>query len=138
MDDCIFCKIITGEIPSVKVYEDDEVLAFLDAAPFSRGHSLVIPKKHFENIYEIDEESLKKVIVSSKNISVKIKNALSADGIRISQSNGVVAGQAVFHIHFHIIPRYQDDGLQFDEIGNERSPKAEIADLEKVAEEINR
>jgi histidine triad (HIT) family protein len=138
MEDCVFCKIVNGEIPCAKVYENEDVLAFLDASPFSKGHCLIVPKKHFENIYEIDQENLEKVITITKDVSVKIKIVLNADGIRISQSNGAVAGQAIFHIHFHVIPRYENDGLRFDEVGNKPASAVKFEDLQKIAEEINR
>jgi len=134
--DCLFCKIASGEIDSAKIYEDNDVVAFLDAFPFSKGHSLVIPKKHFTDIHEIDSEVLKKVAVTFKNVATRIKDVLGADGIRISQSNGTVAGQVVFHIHFHAIPRYENDGLHFDEIGNKRSPKADESELKQLAEKL--
>lgn len=137
MENCIFCKIVKGEINSAKVYEDSDTLAFLDTSPFSKGHTLVIPKKHFEDIYQIDASTLEKVIVASKHVAEKIKYALQASGMRISQSNGALAGQAVFHIHFHIIPRYQNDGLQFDEVGNRRASRVGDADLQRVLQEIN-
>jgi histidine triad (HIT) family protein len=109
MHDCIFCKIVKGEIPSKKVYEDGDVLVFLDINPASKGHVLVTAKKHYENIYDVDEEILKKMIVVSKKMADKIKKAFDADGINIVQNNGQHAGQLVNHIHFHVIPRYPED-----------------------------
>src|SRR3989338_8517587 len=97
--DCIFCKIINGQIPSFKIYEDDHVFSFLDIKPVTKGHALVIPKKHSENIFDIDEESLQKIIVAAKHISEKVKNRLLADGVWLAQSNGVAAGQEVMHFH---------------------------------------
>ena len=109
MQDCIFCKIVRGEIPSNKVYEDEDVLAFLDINPANKGHTLVASKKHYEDIYSVDEEILKKMISVVKVIAEKIKNTLECDGINIVQNNGRHAGQLVNHIHFHIIPRFPDD-----------------------------
>ena len=136
MDDCVFCKIVSREIDSAKVFENENVLVFLDANPVTKGHSLVIPKQHFENIFDIEENMLQKIMVVAKHISVKIKNSLSADGIRISQSNGTAAGQAIFHFHLHIIPRYKNDGISMNETTNAHPPKADVEKLKSIAEEI--
>ncbi len=136
MENCIFCKIIKGEIPSVKVFEDKDVLVFLDVAPLTKGHCLVVPKKHAENIFDIDDEDLKKVIVVAKNISRKIKNSLHVDGIRISQSNGEAAGQVISHFHLHIIPRYKDDGVNMSETSVARPKMVDITELKELAEKI--
>lgn len=109
MENCIFCKIIMGEIPSRKVYEDKDSVAFLDIHPANPGHTLVMPKKHAENIFDADDELLGRVIVAAKVISKKIKESLNADGINVIQNNGRHAGQIVNHIHFHIIPRFAND-----------------------------
>ena len=112
MNECIFCKIVKGEIPSSKIYENDKVLAFLDIGPVNKGHTLVIPKEHYTNIYDIPEDILKEVVTAAKKISKAIKKGVNADGININQSNDSSAGQVVMHIHFHIIPRFRDDGLK--------------------------
>jgi len=112
MNDCIFCKIIKGEIPSAKVYEDDKVYAFLDIMPVNPGHTLVIPKKHSENIFDTDDGDLKAIAVALKKVSIAVKKGVKADGINIGQGNGRAAGQAVFHLHFHIMPRFENDGLE--------------------------
>jgi len=130
---CIFCNIVNGEIPSFKIFEDEDVLAFLDVNPVTRGHCLVIPKMHFESIFDIPEELLQKVIVSGKNISKKIKDVLQPDGIRLSQSNGEVAGQAIFHFHLHVIPRYKNDGLSMDHHTTASPSKADMEELKKIA-----
>ncbi|MEM3373235.1 MAG: HIT family protein [Candidatus Anstonellales archaeon] len=111
-NDCIFCKIANNQIPSATVYEDDEVIAFLDIAPLTRGHTLVIPKKHYSNIHEIPYNELESLIRRVKLLSDSIKTSLNADGINIFQNNGVAAGQIVFHIHFHVVPRYKGDHLE--------------------------
>lgn len=111
MNECIFCKIIKGEIPSAKVYEDDKVFAFLDIAPIQKGHTLVIPKEHAKDIHEISEESMQDLGPALKKIADAVKKATGCGGINVMQSNGSAAGQAVWHIHFHIIPRFEDDGL---------------------------
>lgn len=108
--DCIFCSIVAGGIPSTKVYEDGEILAFMDIAPIVKGHALVIPKSHFESIADIPPELLGKVAVVARRVARAQLSALDADGVNIHQSNGAAAGQEVPHIHFHIIPRYSDDG----------------------------
>ena len=108
MDDCIFCKIIRGEIPSVKVYEDEKVLAFEDINPISPGHTLVIPKNHAENIWDIDEHDLLAVQRASIKIAGAIKKALKIDGIACMQLNGRAAHQEVMHYHLHLVPRKAD------------------------------
>ena len=110
--DCIFCKIIKGEIPSKKVYEDDRTMAFLDINPVSEGHTLVIPKKHAENLFDIGKDDLLSVIETVKKVAEQRKKD-GADGVNIIQNNGKPAGQIVEHIHFHIIPRKNGDCLRF-------------------------
>ncbi len=107
--ECLFCKIIKDEIPSKKVYEDNDCLAFLDINPANRGHCLIIPKKHYENIYDIDDRALEKLIITAKNLSKLVKEKLECNGINIVQNNERYAGQLVNHFHVHIIPRYEDD-----------------------------
>ncbi len=109
MNDCIFCKIVAGEIPATKVHETEDTLAFLDVKPVSPGHTLVIPKKHYENIFDIPEDVLAKVISETKYIAKTVKESTDADGISISQNNGEAAGQIVRHLHFHVIPRSKSD-----------------------------
>ena len=108
---CIFCSIVKGDIPSYKVYEDDKFLAFLDISQAEIGHTLVVPKKHFDNFLEMDDESAKELIVIVKDLANKIKKATGASGINILNNNGATAGQSVNHVHFHIIPRYENDDL---------------------------
>ncbi len=105
MPDCIFCKIVQGEIPSVKVYEDARVLAFEDINPISAGHTLIIPKTHAENIWEISEEDLAAIHVASKKIARAIRNALDPTGVAVLQLNGRGVNQLVMHYHLHLIPR---------------------------------
>ena len=106
---CIFCKILNGEIPSNKVFENDNFIAILDAFPANEGHTLVIPKKHYENIFEIDENTLKEGYAIAKKIATSIKKALNVKDINILQNNGALAGQTVNHFHIHIIPRKEND-----------------------------
>ena len=112
-NDCIFCAIADGEIPSFKVYEDDIVLAYLDINPFSRGHTLVIPKSHAAGLLEADDDMLARTIVRVKKIAAHVKGVLGCDGFNILQNNGGAAGQTVMHIHFHIVPRWSGDPLVF-------------------------
>ncbi len=109
--DCIFCKIINGDIPSNKVFENDNFIAILDAFPANEGHTLIIPKKHFENIFEIDEETLKEGYAIAKKIANSIKKSLNIDNINILQNNGALAGQTVNHFHIHVIPRIENDNV---------------------------
>ena len=109
-NDCIFCSILAGDIPSATIYEDDDILAFLDIGPIIKGHTLVIPKKHVETIHEISEEQLTAVMCGVQKVAAAQVKALGAEGVNITQANGSVAGQVVPHLHFHVIPRYADDG----------------------------
>ncbi len=112
-NECIFCKIIKGEIPSRKIYENENALAFLDINPANAGHTLVIPKKHYQTIISIDTAELKSLIEVVKNIAGVIREELKADGLNVLQSNGGVAGQLIPHLHFHLIPRFKGDGVVF-------------------------
>jgi len=108
---CIFCQIIKKEKSAYIVYEDEQCLAFLDAFPVTEGHTLVVPKRHYENIYDIPEEILTYIMKAGKKLALNYQDIFSSVGLNIIQSNGVVAKQTVFHFHLHLIPRYQDDGL---------------------------
>lgn len=109
MDNCIFCKIAAGEIPAITIYEDNDVKVIFDAGPATKGHALVIPKGHYENVFDIPEELLAKAHVVAKKIAIKMKDATGCDGVNILQNNGEKAGQSVFHLHIHVIPRYEGD-----------------------------
>jgi histidine triad (HIT) family protein len=111
-DECVFCKIVEGTVPSTKIFEDDEVYAFLDIAPINPGHTLVVPKKHSKDITDISDEYLCNVIKKVKKIAVHIKDALDLEGFNISLNNGEIAGQTVPHTHFHIIPRHRNDNMK--------------------------
>lgn len=112
MPDCIFCKIVRGELPSYKVYEDDKVIAFLDIRPVNAGHTLVVPKNHATNIFDIAPEDWIAVAEAVRKLSIVIEKAVSADGINIAMNNREHAGQLVDHPHVHIIPRHKGDGLR--------------------------
>lgn len=111
MNDCLFCKIVNGEIPSTKVYEDDKALAFLDITPVSTGHTLLVPKKHSKNVLDAEDDVLAKISPILKKVSIAVKKGTGADGINIHINNEPAAGQVVPHLHMHIIPRYSDDEL---------------------------
>ncbi len=109
---CLFCKIIKGEIPSAKVYEDEHSYAFLDIKPINLGHTLLLPKKHFANLYEIPDDALSRLAPTIKKLAIAVKKAVGADGINIGMNNDNAAGQLVFHAHIHIMPRFKNDGHQ--------------------------
>ena len=110
MENCIFCKIANGEILSATLYEDDDFRVILDLGPASKGHSLILPKSHAANIYELPDELAAKAMVLAKKIAGTLTDGLHCDGLNIIQNNGEVAGQTVFHFHMHLIPRYKGDG----------------------------
>ena len=109
---CIFCKIVRGEIPSFKVYEDDSVLAFLDIRPVNPGHTLVVPKKHSENVFDIPSNDWIAVTEVARKLAIAIEKAVGADGVNLAMNNRENAGQLVDHAHIHIIPRKKEDGLK--------------------------
>lgn len=108
-DDCIFCKLANGDIPTATLYEDDDFRVILDAGPAAKGHALILPKEHYANLYELDDELAAKVMVLTKKMITKLTDILGCDGYNIVQNNGEAAGQTVFHFHLHMIPRYKDD-----------------------------
>ena len=133
--DCIFCKIISGEIPSYKFYEDELSFAFLDINPINKGHALVIPKNHAENIMTIKKKDFAAVMETVRMLSPKIQRAVGADGINIHINNGSAAGQMVFHSHVHVIPRFENDNLPMWETSDKM--KAAINDsLVAIKKEI--
>lgn len=135
MDNCIFCKIVKGEIPSAKVYEDERVLAFLDLSQVTKGHTLVIPKKHVENVFELDEETAAHVFSVVPKIARSLTNTLNAKGLNIANNNKEVAGQTVFHVHIHLVPRYgEDDGFQI--LFTNHMDEYSSDDLNKIAESV--
>lgn len=112
MESCIFCRIVKGEIPSAKLYEDEDVLSFLDINPINPGHALVIPKRHYPTILDVDDEDLKKTIRATKIVAKAVRDALNCDGINILQNNFEAAGQLIHHFHIHVIPRFDGDGIE--------------------------
>jgi histidine triad (HIT) family protein len=112
MDDCIFCKIVKKEIPSLKIYENGVILAFLDISPINFGHTLIIPKVHFQDIHDTPTEILVEMIKTSKVIAKAVKATTKAEGINVTMNNEAASGQAVLHAHIHVIPRYSNDGYK--------------------------
>lgn len=131
-EDCIFCKIAAGEIPSKTLYEDGQFRVILDLAPATKGHALVIPKEHYANLYEIPQETAADVMKLAKTMAEKMTEKLGAVGFNLLQNNGEAAGQSVLHFHMHLIPRYNGDGQQlFHE-----QPTASQDELEEIKRQI--
>ncbi len=116
---CLFCEIIEGNIPSKKVYEDDKVLAILDISQMTKGHTLVMPKQHFRNIYDVDSETLAHLMEVVRKLAIQITEKTGALGCNIFNNNNEAAGQSVMHLHFHIIPRYADDGFKLPALSHD-------------------
>ena len=134
-EDCIFCKIASGEIPSNTIYENSEFKVIMDIAPASKGHVLIIPKEHFKDIYEIDAITAGKLFQLATVVARALKEVLHCDGLNVLQNNGLIAGQTVYHFHMHLIPRYKGDkvglGWKMGQLDN--AQKEEI--LAKIREE---
>ncbi|MFA7654694.1 MAG: HIT family protein [Candidatus Dojkabacteria bacterium] len=133
MEDCIFCKIVNGEIPSFKVYEDDTVFAFLDINPLSRGHVLVLSKEHYENILEVPEDTYAHMAKMTKKISDKVQEVYKPEGILVNQNNGKRAGQQIMHIHIHVKPIYKDT-MVFSEVNHRK--KFDDQKMKKIQKEL--
>lgn len=127
--DCIFCKIVAGQIPSCKVYEDADTLAFMDIGPVVKGHTLVIPKQHWDPITQTPDETLAKVIAVVRKVAQAQMKGLAAEGVNVSQANGKLAGQEIPHIHFHVIPRFRQDGFARNWIPGKYEDPAEMQSL---------
>lgn len=110
-DNCIFCKLANGDIPTATLYEDDDFRVILDANPAAKGHALIIPKEHYKDLYELDDEIAGKVMVLAKKMVTKMTDILGCDGYNLVQNNGECAGQTVFHYHLHLIPRCENDNV---------------------------
>jgi histidine triad (HIT) family protein len=113
MDDCIFCKIVKGDIPSYKVYEDEYCFAFLDVQPISRYHTLVVPKKHYENLYDVPEDVYQQVMKATKNVVDMYRDKLGIVNTQLFNNSGPLTLQTVFHFHMHVVPRTEEDKHQF-------------------------
>ena len=130
--DCIFCKIIAGEIPAATVYEDEHVFAFMDIAPANPGHTLVIPKQHYRNIFDMPIEVGTKIMQAAIPIANAIRDALNPDGLNLFQSNEAAGFQTVFHFHLHLIPRWEDDPLRLPW----RPSEGDLEEINNVAAKI--
>ena len=129
-DDCIFCGIVAGEVPAEKVDEDEHTVAFMDLNPRTRGHALVIPRRHTPNLYEIDDDDLRHTAVAARRLARCMRERLRCDGVNVLNAAEPAAWQTVFHFHLHVIPRYHDDPLELPAHPGEASPDelAEVAD----------
>lgn len=135
-ENCIFCKIVAGEIPASKVYEDDETIAFLDIQPVQPGHTLVIPKDHFENIYTTPVMTWMRIQMTAQKVALAVKHATDADGVNVHMNNEAAAGQVVPHVHIHIIPRQDDDGLINWPHSVYKDPEEMKVFIEKISAEL--
>jgi histidine triad (HIT) family protein len=134
--ECIFCKIIAGQIPATKIYEDDKVFAFLDIGPLSDGHTLVVPKQHYQKVHECPPEVLSDIGARLGKIAAAVSSAMNSDGYNVLCNNGRAAGQLVEHVHFHIIPRMAGDNV-FNRWPAHKYPEGRIEKLaEKIVENI--
>ena len=130
---CIFCKIAAGEIPSATLYEDDDFRVILDIEPASKGHALILPKEHYANLYELDDELAAKVLVLAKKMVTKLIDIVGCDGYNVVQNNGKAAGQTVFHFHMHLIPRYENDDVKIGWKPGKLTDEVKQEILEKIA-----
>lgn len=133
-DDCIFCKIANGEIPSTTIYEDDDFRVFFDIAPASKGHCLIVPKEHFDDVFALDEETAGKLFALATRVANSLKQELDLEGLNIVQNNGTIAGQTVFHFHMHLIPRYKGDTVNV----GWKPGEADMDELSKLAEKVGK
>jgi histidine triad (HIT) family protein len=133
--ECIFCKIVSGEIPAVKVLDEELVVAFMDINPSSKGHMLVVPKNHAENIFEIPESDLATLIKAVKKCAGAAKDVLRAEGVTILQLNGKASDQIVPHLHIHVIPRWENDGLSVSTWEMKPGDMEQIQDIARKIQE---
>ena len=126
-EDCIFCKIVSGEAPSEIVQEDERTVAFMDISPWARGHALVIPREHVRNLYEISDEELGATMAAAKRLAERMRDRLDCDGVNILNSSEPAAWQTIFHFHVHVIPRFEGDHMQLP-------PKPRDVDKDEIAE----
>lgn len=136
MFECIFCQIIRKQAPASIIYEDDQVVAFLSNQPVNEGHTLVVPKNHYENLFEISEEEVACLFKIVKRVLPAVRDAMGADGIRIVQNNGEAAGQVVFHLHVHVIPTKSHNRFRHDSAFRDSANCRDVEALEKDAEKI--
>ena len=131
-DDCIFCRIAAGEIPSKTIYEDETFRVILDLGPATKGHALILPKQHAANLYELPDETAEKVLPLAKKLAKQLREKLGCDGLNLVQNNGETAGQTVMHFHMHLIPRYHGDGQKINWVPGEVSSE----ELENIRMQI--
>lgn len=133
-NNCIFCKIIAGEIPSTTIYEDDDFKVILDINPATRGHAIILPKNHAKDLFELPDEDAEKIFKVAKKCGAAMMEVLSCDGFNVLQNNGEIAGQTVFHLHIHLIPRYADDNLRIQlQSGTLPEDAAQLAEAIRMA-----
>ena len=128
-DDCIFCKLANGVFPTNSIYEDEDFNVILDASPATKGHALILPKEHYDNVYEMPDALLEKTIKLAKKIIQKETGVLGCDGYNIVQNNGEAAGQTVFHFHMHLIPRYKEKNMPMVTWKPNELPEEEMKDI---------
>lgn len=133
-DDCIFCKLANGVFPTNSIYEDEDFNVILDAGPATKGHALILPKEHYDNLFELPDETAGKAMVLAKKLAKKMVDKLGADGLNVVQNNGAAAGQTVMHYHLHLIPRYENDGQHI--LWNPTEPSAE--ELSAIRDELTK
>ncbi len=136
MKDCLFCKIARGEIPAFITYRDKDIIAFLDINPLAEGHTLIVPREHYENIFDVKEDILKKMIVAAKVMSSKLESALEAEGINLLNANKMAAGQSVQHFHLHVVPRKKGDGMKMNNWWQSKTKKISQERLKEIAQRL--
>ena len=134
-NNCIFCKIANGEFSSYTLYEDDDFRVIFDINPATKGHALILPKEHYKNLFELDDETAAKALVVAKKVATALSNELGCDGFNLLQNNGELAGQTVFHFHIHLIPRYKDDSFSFS-TSHGKIDEEDAANLAKKISEL--
>ncbi len=135
--ECLFCKIVAGDLPSTKIFENDAVIAIMDISPWTKGHCLVIPKAHSANIFEIKDEDAAEVIKAAKTLATAIKSGLGSDGLNLLQSNGHAAWQTVDHFHVHLIPRWFSDSLIPPVVPSEGNPESIARNAQRIIDALN-
>ncbi len=136
MSDCVFCKIVAGEIPSIKIWEDENVFVFLDANPLRQWHCLIVPKVHYQDIFDIDEYVLQNIIIVSKYIANIVKRSLGATWVNLIHASWQDAEQSVFHFHLHVVPRYHNDDLYMNDRWTTKIQKFTLDELKNIARNI--
>ena len=132
MQDCIFCRIVANEIPSSKIYEDAHTLAFLDIGPLVKGHTLVIPKQHYDPLTTVPTETLAACMHTVQRVMLALEQSLGSHGVNMHQANGTAAGQVVPHVHFHVIPRFNDDGHHWNWRASSYASPVEMQELAAI------